>query len=587
MNSKKNPSENRKSPKGFVDLIRENFVHLQTTLLVAGTGTFVLGILVWIFFRELASEGLIVMASGGIAILIAALISWRILVRAVFGRRGKYGVNTVVILLTVLLIAGAANYLLFWAASRPNPLGWLRVDTTVGRQTILAEQSITTLENLEEPILVTAFFTNNTPQDLLAWRLTEDILREFKRRSSSQPFEYRRVDPELDPNTAIEYGVSRYPAIAVEATDSRRIETIYTQSDESGTITPFNEKDLITSLLVVNQITQKNLFFVSGHSERVISDAAADGIGWGFAANDLARENYRIIEGTVEELTILFATPNPNDDPAVVIIAGPEQDITPAESNVLSNYLLTGGSLLAALEPGTAEDSPNLANLLLNYGITLGTGQIVDIASSVLTRPTFLQIKAANGQMPRHEITNNFDVLYMPGVVNLGITSEASPSRVPITETGQPYVAFFPLALTTLESWNETSEDEVAFDPGIDTPGPLTTIIAVNAISQLCETCAPIYQDDGEIVDSQIIVIGDADFASNGLLASARNGDLLVNSVNWLAEDFDLITIRPKFREPRLLFLTRNELDFIRWSGWLLMPSLVGLFGIWTWWRRR
>jgi ABC-type uncharacterized transport system involved in gliding motility auxiliary subunit len=93
--------------------------------------------------------------------------------------------------------------------------------------------------------------------------------------------------------------------------------------------------------------------------------------------------------------------------------------------------------------------------------------------------------------------------------------------------------------------------------------------------------------EEGRFVETNMVVIGDTDFASNQFFASAKNGDLLVNSVNWLAEDFELITVRPKTPSFRELVLTQTERDFIRWSGWLLMPSLIGLAGVWTWWRRR
>ncbi|MDP6425940.1 MAG: hypothetical protein QF443_03035, partial [Dehalococcoidia bacterium] len=43
--------------------------------------------------------------------------------------------------------------------------------------------------------------------------------------------------------------------------------------------------------------------------------------------------------------------------------------------------------------------------------------------------------------------------------------------------------------------------------------------------------------------------------------------------------------IRDPFEEQ--LFVPKNELDFIRWSGWLLMPALISTFGFWHWWRRR
>ncbi len=559
---------------------------IKTTLVVAGSLIFVMGSFVWIFFRELSDTGLIVMAVGASSLLLAGVLSWQRVASALFGKQGKYQASTALVLLLVIVFAGVINYLVFFASSRPDPASWLRIDTTAGQSNTLSEQSVNTLKNIKEPVIVTAFFTTNSPESALAWQITEDLLSEFKRRSSIATFDYKRVDPELQPNTAINYGVRGFPALVVELADSRRRDIIYTPTDQDGKIEPFNEKSIITSLLIVNGITQKTVMFITGHGERIISDNEPSGRGWGFAARELFRENYKVLEGTVEELALLLTSPDPNDDPAVVVLAGPTQDISLQESEFLLAYLQNGGSMLVSVEPNTSVFAPNLASLLLNYGLALGEGVVVDLFSSVGVQPTFLQIKSVSGQIPTHPITSNFDVIYLPGVVNLGVIPEAAPDSIPITEDRLPYIDYYPLALTTLESWNETQSDEISFDRGAETPGPLTVVIAINAIAGL--NGKPTKQENGTgYIKSQLVVVGDADFASNALIASARNSDLLVNSVNWLADDFELITLRPKFTQPRLLFLTRSELSFIRWSGWLLIPVLVSLLGIWAWWRRR
>ena len=42
------------------------------------------------------------------------------------------------------------------------------------------------------------------------------------------------------------------------------------------------------------------------------------------------------------------------------------------------------------------------------------------------------------------------------------------------------------------------------------------------------------------------MVVGNSAFASNQWAGLQRNGDLFMNTVNWLAQDEDLISIRPK-----------------------------------------
>ncbi len=44
----------------------------------------------------------------------------------------------------------------------------------------------------------------------------------------------------------------------------------------------------------------------------------------------------------------------------------------------------------------------------------------------------------------------------------------------------------------------------------------------------------------------RIVVFGDSDFVTNGYLGIPGNRDLFLNSVNWLAQQENLISIRPR-----------------------------------------
>ena len=60
--------------------------------------------------------------------------------------------------------------------------------------------------------------------------------------------------------------------------------------------------------------------------------------------------------------------------------------------------------------------------------------------------------------------------------------------------------------------------------------------------------------------DPILVVAGDADFVSNGFFGWQGNGDLFLNSVNWLTGQADLISIRPKeIANKRVLFTGDNR----------------------------
>ncbi len=575
------PDEVRPTASGLYDRLRENASSVRQSFTLAGVGAVALGGIIWIFIRDLSDAALIVVLAGAILLLIAGAISWRSVRKVIFGRGGKYGLNSVSVLIVAFGIGATVNYVLFWADGRPDPPGFLRVDTTFTKQFLLEEKVQVTLENLREPVRITAFFPTDTPQERAAWLETQDTLSEFKRRSTVFPLEFRQIDPELDPNEASRLGVTSFPVLVVEGLESQRREIVRPSvAGNADTLTSFSEQDLVTGLLVVNQIEQKQVMFISGHSERDITNRT-DLDGFGLALDALGRENYAISSATLQELGSLIVNGDPSLMPAVIIFADPTQDMGETESQILRSYTNSGGSVLLMFEPDTTPDT--FLAYLSRYGVAVGVGEVVDTASFIPPNPMFLQIKRTNQQFPPHEISPQFDVLYLPGSTYLATTID--PITIPI-ESGTPYVQHRVLATSTLASWAETSLDgQIGFDQdSADRPGPLPIAITVEAISEL--QGRPVVED-GEFVEANIVILGDTDFAANGAFASAKNGDLFVNSVNWLAEDFELISIRSKVSSFRLLNLTTPERDFIRWSGWLLMPSLIGLAGVWVWWRRR
>ena len=93
--------------------------------------------------------------------------------------------------------------------------------------------------------------------------------------------------------------------------------------------------------------------------------------------------------------------------------------------------------------------------------------------------------------------------------------------------------------------------------------------------------------DEGPKPESRVVVFGDSDFASNFALGIRGNGDLFVNAVNWLAQQENLIAIRPREPEDRRITLTRDQEQRIFWLTVLIIPGLILLAGVQTWWRRR
>jgi ABC-type uncharacterized transport system involved in gliding motility auxiliary subunit len=163
---------------------------------------------------------------------------------------------------------------------------------------------------------------------------------------------------------------------------------------------------------------------------------------------------------------------------------------------------------------------------------------------------------------------------------------------------------------TSPQSWAETDvkaifdRKPVKFDDGSgDKKGPvsLAAALSVAAPEQPAATPTPPAGTDGKAGaqpptppaadspkrDTRIVVFGDSDFVSNSGLGVPGNGDLFLHAVNWLAQQENLISIRPKTTEDRRVTLTQEQQFMVFLFSVAFLPGMIVLAGVINWWRRR
>lgn len=124
-----------------------------------------------------------------------------------------------------------------------------------------------------------------------------------------------------------------------------------------------------------------------------------------------------------------------------------------------------------------------------------------------------------------------------------------------------------------------------------DTQGPVPVCAAVSAPAPE----APAAQDqnkdaakgDAPRPESRVVVIGDSDFAANFILGFQGNRDFFMNVVNWLAQQENLIAIRPREPDDRRVTLTAEQQWRILLLSLVVIPLAIFGTGIYSWWRRR
>ena len=81
-------------------------------------------------------------------------------------------------------------------------------------------------------------------------------------------------------------------------------------------------------------------------------------------------------------------------------------------------------------------------------------------------------------------------------------------------------------------------------------------------------------------IKTSLVVFGDSDFAKNGYWKNEGNADLFLNTINYLAEEEDLISIRPKDFDDRRVTLTSADVTTIFYLVVIAIPLLVIMGGV-------
>ncbi|MGH9340767.1 MAG: GldG family protein [Acidobacteriota bacterium] len=495
---------------------------------------------------------------GGAALILISIIASLGRIRTGLRTRTfRYGSTAALTLMLVIGILALLNYL--------NYRHHERVDLTENQLYALSDQTQKVLQGLDTEIRVIGFFTGEAESSRF-----EDLVSEYAYISSN--FQHEVVDPQKEPGRAAQYEIERVGQVVV------------TSGTKQEMLDQVSEEQLTNAIIKVTREDEKTVYFLQGHGERDINDTGAE--GYSAARDAIQSQNYR-----VETYNLAQENQLP-EDATLLVSAGPQIDFFPNEVELLKEYFASGGKLLLMVDP---QNDFRMEDFLSSYGLSLGHNVVID-ASGV-------------GRL-----------------FGLGVAAPlvAEYSTHPISEGMEGIMTFFPMAQsvhtsesslgfetqtvlsTSARSWGELDlkGNEATYDEGDDVAGPLNlAAVATRKVEESdprpsnqgvpggqeegTEPGVPGGPQDEQAQEARFILFGDSDFANNSYFKSAANGDLFLNSVSWLAQDVDLIAIRPKDPTDRRINLTVSESRLIFWGTVIFLPLATLIFGISIWYRRR
>ena len=532
-------------------------------------------VVVWFVRPDLGQLRQVLAFAGLASILLYGAGQWRHVQRSFERRQTRYGTLAGTSVVLVFAIVVTLNYLL----ARQNK----RWDLTAAQQYSLSDQTRRVLDSLTAPIRILVFARE---PDFPRYR---DRLDEYAYLSSQVTIDY--IDVDKQPLLARQYEVQSYGTIVFDY--AGRVERVLSDT----------EQDLTNGLITVVEGVEQTVYFLQGHGEKEPTSSDRDGYATVTAA--LGLDNFE-----VESLVLAQQSAVP-EDATVLVVAGPQTDLLPSEVEALSIYLDRGGKLLVLIDPPSTSEAPEpegLLGLLREWGIEPGTDLVVDASGmgQVLGADASVPVVAS---YPFHPITDRFNLLTAyPLTRSVRATTATPDGRI-----AQPFLE------TSAQSWAEADIDELLTgqvelnEEAGDRPGPVTIGMAVSAPAPSAEPAATDVDAEGDETDTaddetaaendetgaedeavdttppetRLVVVGDSDFATNGVVGIPGNRDMFLNTVNWLAQQENLISIRAREPEDRRLTLTADAQRRLFWLSLLLVPGFVFGTGIYTWARRR
>lgn len=500
--------------------------------------------------------GSALVAAGGAAWTLAVVLSWRDLNRHLTRRSTRYGANAFVLSSLVAIILLLLGFL-------SDRHAW-RADFTASKEFSLSEKTEKVLQGIRKRIDIHVFFERASRDP------ARDLLHEYARRNGL--LRIHMDDLNKEPETAERYGVTTLGSIVFDA------------GDKVERVTALTEEDVTNALIKASRPGKKIVYFLADHGEK---DIANKGItGYASVAAALRRENYD------PRPLSLAQNPVVPGDCDVLVVAGAKSRLLDTELVAIRRYVESGRRMFVLFDP---RFDCGLEGYVRLWGLQVGNDRVVDPS------PTGQLL----GRGPSVPLVNRYGVHAITRQFRLPTYFESVRSVRPWSGyQGRAESAV--LAFSGEQSWAEqdVTSAQVSFDPD-DVPGPVPLAMAVRldvaGLAPELESAVSTRRPEetrveGEALsaagaatetEARIVAIGDSDFVNNRNLADMGNGNLFLNCVAWLAQDEDLIAVRPKDPDLRHVSLSKAQIAVLNLAALGLLPGVAAVLGVVVTLRRR
>ncbi|WP_347292889.1 GldG family protein [uncultured Brachyspira sp.] len=445
----------------------------------------------------------------------------------------------------------------------------IRFDLTQNKSYTVSQQTMDVISRIDSPLSIVVLRSPSTDPTSADWR-SDLLLDQYQRLSKHITVEY--INPIEKPSAKSKYQMTQVGEIIFSYGQSKQVRVyrkdLTTQSKVTSEPLFVGEEKFTQAIYTLLEQESYVVYFTVGHGERQLQDRGGEGLS--YVKTYLENENYK-----VRDLNIILE--NIPTDASLIVIASPVETFSDFEIEKLNNYVKTGGKLLVLYDSfmDRSNFNSNLDVFLSDWGFKTKNDYIIDPVSSVVIPVNVVPQYTAHPITQTLKEGNVFACLVVARSILSGESKYSGSFENIITTSPQGYgkeEATFDLS-------------RARFNPRTDIAGPVPLAIAGT------------YDIEGRDVPARIVVFGDATFALNAYInpeqgqsvdvAFAGNKDLFMNTVAYLLEARQKITIRPKEASIKNLTLTKTQTNFIRYVAQIGLPCLFGILGILIWFLRR
>lgn len=470
-------------------------------------------------------------------------------------RNLKYGSNSVILVVAVVVIAVLVNLLVGMAD--------LKLDLTPNKLFSLSDVTKNQLKDLKQEVQIIGLFDDGKIGASNQYKEVTDLLALYEKYKNVK-VEY--VDPvknpgfinQLDPDDTMDLSNASFVVKSTVNGKEKKKKLDYydlfsTNFDQSSmqesTTGSTAEQGFTGAIKYVTAEVTPVVYFTEGHNE-IDVDSEYENVKY-----FLDKNNY-----LVKKLNLLSAGKIP-EDAELVIVASPKNDITAGERDVLETYLKSGGKAIFMFDYLESDPSyDQLNNLLGTYNVAVNYDKVKETSDS--------------NHLPNDPYTIVLDVpsnSIIPQQFNTLIKNSRSIS---ILKNTKEYIK-----TTSLMSTSDSAIGEmVNKSRGDDLKGPLDIAVAV--------------ENQGGTKISKVLVMGNAYFISN--TAAEEFGQyynysitFFLQAMSWMIDKTDEIIVPAKDYTQNAIQITQLQSSVVGGILIVIFPLLILGSGLMVYLRRR